>query len=79
MAGELELAGVAIDAEGGHVVGSLVAAVEKLAGGVKAEAAWVVAVRPGFVDVGEVAGWADGEDGDAVVEPVAGVDEAAIG
>ena len=56
LAGELELAGVAIDAEGGHVVGSLVAAVEKLAGGVKAEAAWVVAVRPGFVDVGEVAG-----------------------
>jgi hypothetical protein len=46
VAGEVEAAGLAVDAEDGDVVGPLVAAVEELAGGVEAETTWIVAARP---------------------------------
>lgn len=61
------------------MIGALVAAVEEFAGWVDGEAAWVVAARPFVGDVGERAVFADGENADAVVEPVARIDEAPVG
>ena len=79
MAGEGEAAGLAIHAEDGDVVAPLIAAVEELAGGIEVEAARIVPARPFLADEGQVAVWADGEDPDAVVQPVARIDEPAIG
>src|SRR5207248_3858153 len=79
MAGELEAAGPAIHPEDGDVVATLVAAVEEAAGGVEGEATGIVPPRPLLPDVRQLAIRADGEDRDAVVQPVARVDEAPIG
>ena len=79
MAGEGEAAGLAIHAEDGDVVAALVAAVEEPAGGVEGEAAGIVPARPFFADERQAAVGADGEDPDAVVQPVARVDEPPVG
>ena len=79
MAGEVEAAGLAIHTEDGDVVGSLIATIEELAGGVEVEAARIVPARPFFADKCQRAVWADGKDPDAVVQPVAGIDKPAIG
>ena len=79
IAGEGEAAGLRIHPEDGDVVGPLVATVEEPAAGVEVEAARVVPARPLLPDLRQGAVRADGEDPDAVVQPVAGVDEAAVG
>ena len=75
---QLPVFGVAVDAEDGHVVCSLVAAVEVVAGWIEVETSRVVAARPFFSDMGELAGIADFEDADAVVQTVARVDELSV-
>src|SRR5262245_18010338 len=79
MAGELEAAGLAIHAEDGDVVTALIAAAEELTGGIEGETARIIAPGPFLPDVPEVAVRADGEDRDAVVEPVARIDESPVG
>src|SRR5437870_161943 len=78
MAGEGEAASFAVDAEGGDVVAALVARIEKLAGGVEVEAAWVVAARPFFAGVFQGTVLTHCEDPDAVVQTVARIKEFAI-
>lgn len=55
MAGEFQASGLAIDLEDGDAVGSLVATVEELAGGVEAEAARIIAAGPLFLEERQVA------------------------
>ena len=79
MAGERQAPCSAIDAEDGNVVATLIAAVEKPARGVEVEAARVVATGPFVGDELQLAGFANGEDSDAVVQAIARIDKAAIG
>ena len=79
VAGEGKAAGFLVDVKRGDVVAALVAAGEELAGGVEGEAAGIVSAGCRFADEGEVAGLCDGEDGNCVVHPSAGVNEAGIG
>src|SRR5205814_2083259 len=79
LAGEGEAAGLAVHPEGGDVVRPLVAAVEEPAGRVEGEAPRVTPPRPLLPGVGQGAARPDGEDGDAVVQPVPGVHEPAVG
>src|SRR2546423_9803708 len=79
MAGEVEAAGFPVHAEDGDVVAALVAAIEERTGRVEVEAAGIVAARRLFADVSQRAVGARGKDGDAVVQPVARIDEPAIG
>src|SRR5262249_6577493 len=79
VAGEGEDAGLAVDPEAGDVVAPLIAAIEELAGGVEVETARVAPAGPLFPDVGQRAFGAHGKDADAVVQPVAGVNESAVG
>src|SRR5580704_1026357 len=78
MAGEPESASLAINLEDGDVVAALIATIEKLAGGVEVEAAWIITSCPFFPHERQVAVRADGKDPDAVVQPVARVDESPI-
>lgn len=48
MAGELKAARFAIHFEDGDVVASLIATIEKLARGIKVEAAWIIPSGPFF-------------------------------
>ena len=79
MAGEVEAACFAIHTEDGDVVAPLIATIEELAGGVEVEAARVVPACPFFPDIGQIPARANGEDPDAVVQPVAGIGKPAIG
>src|SRR4051812_37992898 len=79
MAGEREAAGLAIHSEDRDVIAALVAAVEEPAGGVEGEATGIIPARPFLPDVRQLAVRADREDRDAVVKPVARVDEAPVG
>src|SRR3954453_16589253 len=72
MAGEGEATGLAVHLEHGDVVRPLVAAVQEPPGGVEGEAPRVASPRPLLADVFERPIWPDGEDRDAVVQPVAG-------
>src|SRR5262245_22954831 len=78
MAGEPQRARRAIHPEDGDVVSALIAAIEELPRGVEVEAAGIIAVGPLLADVRQAAARPDREDPDAVVEPVARVDEAPI-
>lgn len=73
MAGEFETAGLAVHLEDGNVVGSLIAAEEELTRRVEIEAARVIASCPFFSDERKLAVLRNGEDPDAVVQPVARV------
>ena len=66
-------------AEDGDVVAALIAAVEELAGRIEVEAAGIIASRPFLPEERQVAVRADGEDPDAVVQPVARIDESPVG
>ena len=80
VAGEGEAAGLAVHPEDGDVVAALVAAVQEPAGRVEGEAARIVAARPFLADVASACRPAPTEKiADAVVQPVAGVDEPAVG
>src|SRR6185436_4681769 len=79
VAGEFEAAGLAIDLEGRDGVRALVAAVEELAGGIEVEAPGIVAASPFLAEVFQSAVRGDGEDADAVVQPVPRVDEFSVG
>ncbi len=76
---EREDASLAIDSEDRDIVRSLIAAVQKLTGGIEVEAARIVAARPFLADVSKTTVGSDGEDRDAVMEPIAGVHEPTIG
>ena len=78
MAGEVESAGLAVHAEHGDVVTSLIAAIEELAGGVEVEAARIVSACPFLPDIGQRAVCSYGKNPDAIVQPVAGIDKPAI-
>src|SRR2546422_11424007 len=52
MPGEEQAASVAMRAEHGHVVSTLVAGIEELAGGIEIKAAWIVSSRPFLADKG---------------------------
>ncbi len=78
MAGELKTARLAIHLEDGDVVASLIATIQKLARGIKVEAAWIIPPGPFFPEVGEVAVLAHGKNRDAVVQPVACIDKLPI-
>ena len=78
MTGEVEPTRFFIDTEDRNVVAALVAAIEKLARGIKAEAAWIIPARPSFLDERQVAGWSHGKNPDAVVQPIAGINESPI-
>ena len=79
MASEFEATGRAIHTEDGDVVSALIATIEELAGGVKVEAAWIVSTCPFFSDKCQGTVWSNGEDPDAVVQPVACIDKLPIG
>src|SRR5262249_9471003 len=79
VAGRGEMAGFRVDAKRGDVVAALIAAGEELAGGVEGEAAGIVSAGCGFADECDVAVLSYGEDGNCVVQAIAGVNEAAIG
>src|SRR4051812_7112215 len=78
MAGEGEPAGFAIHAEEGDIVRALIAAIKELTSRIEIEAAWIVSARPFFRDEGQVPCARDGEDGNAVVQTIACIEEAAI-
>ena len=73
-----EAAVFAVDLKDGDIVAALIAAVEEFSLRIKAEAARIVASRPLFADVLEISVIANGEDSDAVVQTVAGVDKPPI-
>src|SRR5580700_2915984 len=77
--GKLQPARFAIDVEHRDVVAPLVAAVKESAARVEVETARIVPAGPFVGDEAEQAGIADGEDADAVMQPIAGVDEPAVG
>ena len=77
--GEVQLSSRLVHFEGGEMVGTLIAAVQKAAGWIESEAARVIATRPFLGDVAQRAVRADGEDADAVVKAVARVNEAPVG
>src|SRR6516225_2625837 len=77
-AGEGEAAALAVHAKHGDVVTSLIAAIEELAGRVEVEAARIVPARPFFPDICQGAGGSHGENPNAVVQPIAGIDKPAI-
>ena len=79
MAGEVEGPGFAVDTEHGDVVTSLIATIEKLPGGIKVEATWIVSSCPFLSDIGQRAGGPYRKNPDAVVQPVAGIKKPAIG
>src|SRR5687768_12592384 len=74
VAREFEVARLGVHPEYGDVVAALVAAVEEPTRGVEAEAAGVVPPRRLVADERQGAVRAHGEDRDAVVQAVAGVD-----
>src|SRR6266540_4701833 len=79
MVGETEPACAAIHAEHRNVVAPLVAGIKELAGGVEIEAAWIASTRPFLPDESEFPGFTDRKYPNAVMQPVAGIDEPAIG
>ena len=79
VSGEIESTRFAIHFESGNVVAALIAAVEELAGRIEVETARIVPTRPFIAGVFQRAIRADGEDADAIVQPVADVDVFAIG
>ena len=79
MAGENEITCSTIHAKHGEVVAALIAHIKKLAGGIKIETARIISARPFFPDVGQFAVPADGENPDAVMQAIAGINELAIG
>ena len=68
----------AIHPEHGHIVSTLVAAVQELTGRIKVETAGIVTPGPFFGDESEFAIPGDGEEGDTVVQTIARIDEPAI-
>ena len=52
LVGEGESAGLGIDSEGRDIVASLIAGIEKRAGGIEVEAAGIVAAGPFFAEIG---------------------------
>ena len=78
MAGEFKAAGLAIDPEDGDVVGTLIATIEILAGGVEVEAARIITSCPFFIYERQFAVLANGKYPDAVVQPVACIDKPSI-
>lgn len=79
VAGKGQAARLAIHAEDGDVVGALIAGVEESTGWIEIEAAGIIPARPFLTDVGQGTGLADGEDRDAVVQTIAGVEKPAVG
>ena len=79
MTGEFEAASLAVHPEDGNVVTTLIATIQELAGGVEVEAARIIPSCPFFSDKGQVAIGTNGKDSDAVVQPVARIDEFPIG
>lgn len=75
VARKLKAAGLVVHVEDGDVIGSLIPTVKKPTGGIEAEAAWIVASCPFFANEREIALQANRKDADAVMEPVARVDE----
>ena len=78
VAGEREAAGLRVHSEGGDVVAALVAAVEELAARVKIETARVISAGPFLAEIGQGPVFADGENGDAVMQAVAGIKETPV-
>src|SRR5256885_16632315 len=78
MAGKQEAAGFVVYAKHRHVVGSLVATIKKLAGRIEIKATRIVSTRPFLADKGQLPILADREYPNAIVQAVAGIDNAAI-
>src|SRR4051812_18380376 len=78
MAREHEGTGLAHDAKYRHIVTALVAAIEELARGIEIETAGIVTPRPLFADERQLAGRADREYSNAIVQAVADVYKSAI-
>ena len=78
VAGELESTSAAVDFEHGDVVAPLIAAEQEPARRVEVEAARIIAVRLFLSDVRQRAVGADRKDADAVVQPIAGIDEFSV-
>ena len=78
LTGKGEGAGLLIDSESGDGVGLLVAAVKEIAGRIDGEAAWVVTMGPFLANICQFAIVADGEIGNAVMQPVGSVYESGI-
>ena len=79
VAGEVEVAGVAIDSKDGDVVTTLIATIKELTRWVEVEAAWIIPAGPGFPAVLQVAVGANRKDSDAVVQSVARINKFPIG
>src|SRR4030095_5626403 len=73
--GEGEPPGDRVSPEDRNMVGALIAAVEKAAAGVGAEASGIVAARPLLTAEGQFSRLPHREDPDAIVQAVAGVNE----
>ena len=79
MAGEIQTTGLAIYLKHGDVVATLIATIEKLTCRIEVEAARIIPSRPFFASERQVAVWAHRKDPDAVVQPVARIDESSVG
>lgn len=66
LACELDLPGNLINAKGGHIIRSLVTAVKKAPGWVKAETAWIVAASPLLTNGCQLSIVSHGENGDGI-------------
>ena len=75
---KVQPAGFVIDLENGDIITALIAAIEKMAGRIEAEAAWIVTACPFIGDMLQRAVSLDRKDSDAVVKPIACIDESAI-
>lgn len=67
MPGKVETSGLAIHLEYGNVVGSLITAIEELAGGIEVETAGITPARRFFLDKAQRSVLSDGEYSDAVM------------
>lgn len=78
MPGELQRSADSVNTKYRDVVCPLIAAIQKLAGGIEGETSRVVSARPFLSHIFQLAIVADVENADAVVQPIPGIHELAI-
>ncbi len=79
MSGELQRTGRRVDPEDRDVIGSLIAAVEKISRRIKGKAPWIIAPRPFLSLVGQLPVLIYGKNRDAVMKTVSRIDKSTVG
>ena len=78
MPGEVKVALPGINAKHGNIVAPLIAGIEEPTTRIETEAARIISSCPLLSDERQLAGVTDGKNSNTVVQPVTGVDKAAI-